>query len=238
MSMNLAMNNLSSMQVNYAQTSTVSTYDTHDVWNSGAQQGEEAGELQQQAPQQEVAGARTAQTAKTASTQQTAQTANASEAGAAGQAQESQDSEVAARTLRLSMADNSRELQAKFGETQAARGDQQTNMSADARRQVMLRNMENMVNLQLAQYTGNEPYSKANYREILGAVTNMQNGASKTNKDEKSGSASATDSEAEAGKAEEKDGVYKLYSGQAAKTLSALNSNNRPGGDDNFDLVA
>ncbi len=255
MSINPAISaNLNAMQMNYTP-STVNTYDTHDVWNGGQQQGEEAGGLQeqnQQIAQQDVTGARgTQQSSKTSASQQsssTQQTSGASESGAAAQAENTQDAEVAARTLRLSMADNSRELQAKFGETQATKGDQQANMTSDARRQVMLRNMENMVNLQLAQYTGNEPYSRANYREILGALSNMQgnNQTSKAQKDEKSGAtAPASENEGEAnetsaaGQTAQKDGVYKLYSGQAAKTLAAVMGGDNHGGDDDaFDMVA
>ena len=242
MSINTAMSASVNIQANYAVTSSVNTYDTTNVWNGG----EEAGELQQQeqaAEKQDVGGAKSAQTAaKSSQTQagakagETGKSGEASEAGAASQAEGGQEtSETAARTLRLTMADNSKELQAKFNETQQARNDQPT-LSQDVRRQVMLRNMENMVKMQLAQYTGNEPYSKANYREILGAVSNMQNDG-KTSKTKDDKNVSDSKEGVEAGKAEEKDGVYKLYSGQAAKTLAALNSP-KGGGDDNFDCVA
>ena len=241
MAINPALSASMNIQANYAVTSSVNTYDTPGgVW-AGQEHQEETGELSQQQQtnaQQDVSGAKTAQTSKSTSAQQTQQSSGASEAGAAAQTENSAEtSETAARTLRLAMADNSRELQAKFGETaQTNRADQQANMSQDVRRQVMLRNMENMVNLQLAQYTGNEPYSKANYREILGAVTNMQNNG-KASKSEEGKDSSAANGAESAEKADDKDGVYKLYSGQAAKTLASLNTP-RGGGDDSFDLVA
>ena len=237
MAINPALGASMNIQANYAVTSTVNTYDTPGVLRGEENQPEESSALSQQQQtnaQQEVGGAKTAQTSKTQSSQETQQSA---ETGAPAEAEDTANSEVAQRTLRLSMADNSRELQAKFNEAQAAnKGEQaqQQNMTQDARRQVMLRNMENMVNLQLAQYTGNEPYSKANYREILGAVTNMQSD-NKASKAEDGGKVS--DNVGAAEKSEEKDGVYKLYSGQAAKTLASLN-NPRGGGDDSFDLVA
>ena len=237
MAINPALGASMNIQANYAVTSTVNTYDTPGVLRGEENQPEESSALSQQQQtnaQQEVGGAKTAQTSKTQSSQETQQSA---ETGAPAEAEDTANSEVAQRTLRLSMADNSRELQAKFNEAQAAnKGEQaqQQNMTQDARRQVMLRNMENMVNLQLAQYTGNEPYSKANYREILGAVTNMQSD-NKASKAEDGGKVS--DNVGVAEKSEEKDGVYKLYSGQAAKTLASLN-NPRGGGDDSFDLVA
>ena len=237
MAINPALGASMNIQANYAVTSTVNTYDTPGVLRGEENQPEESSALSQQQQtnaQQEVGGAKTAQTSKTQSSQETQQSA---ETGAPAEAEDTANSEVAQRTLRLSMADNSRELQAKFNEAQAAnKGEQaqQQNMTQDARRQVMLRNMENMVNLQLAQYTGNEPYSKANYREILGAVTNMQSD-NKASKAEDGGKVS--DNVGAVEKSEEKDGVYKLYSGQAAKTLASLN-NPRGGGDDSFDLVA
>ena len=237
MAINPALGASMNIQANYAVTSTVNTYDTPGVLRGEENQPEESSALSQQQQtnaQQEVGGAKTAQTSKTQSSQETQQSA---ETGAPAEAEDTANSEVAQRTLRLSMADNSRELQAKFNEAQAAnKGEQaqQQTMTQDARRQVMLRNMENMVNLQLAQYTGNEPYSKANYREILGAVTNMQSD-NKASKAEDGGKVS--DNVGAAEKSEEKDGVYKLYSGQAAKTLASLN-NPRGGGDDSFDLVA
>lgn len=237
MAINPALGASMNIQANYAVTSTVNTYDTPGVLRGEENQPEESSALSQQQQtnaQQEVGGVKTAQTSKTQSSQETQQSA---ETGAPAEAEDTANSEVAQRTLRLSMADNSRELQAKFNEAQAAnKGEQaqQQNMTQDARRQVMLRNMENMVNLQLAQYTGNEPYSKANYREILGAVTNMQSD-NKASKAEDGGKVS--DNVGAAEKSEEKDGVYKLYSGQAAKTLASLN-NPRGGGDDSFDLVA
>ena len=237
MAINPALGASMNIQANYAVTSTVNTYDTPGVLRGEENQPEESSALSQQQQtnaQQEVGGAKTAQTSKTQSSQETQQSA---ETGAPAEAEDTANSEVAQRTLRLSMADNSRELQAKFNEAQAAnKGEQaqQQTMTQDARRQVMLRNMENMVNLQLAQYTGNEPYSKANYREILGAVTNMQSD-NKASKAEDGGKVS--DNVGAVEKSEEKDGVYKLYSGQAAKTLASLN-NPRGGGDDSFDLVA
>lgn len=248
MSINSVMGASVNIQANYAVTSSVNTYDTTNVWNGN----EDAGELQQQeetAQKQDVGGAKSAQNAAKSSQAQASgkagetgkageagKSGEASEAGAAAQAEGGQEtSETAARTLRLSMADNSKELQAKFNETQQARNDQPT-LSQDARRQVMLRNMESMVKMQLAQYTGNEPYSKANYREILGAVTNMQ-GDGKTSKTKDDKNVSTSSDSSEAGKAEEKDGAYKLYSCQAAKTLAALNTP-KGGGDDNFDCVA
>ncbi|MDO5296263.1 MAG: hypothetical protein Q4F00_06440 [bacterium] len=240
MAINPALGASMNIQANYAVTSTVNTYDTPGVWRGDDNQPEESSELskqQQTNAQQEVGGAKTSQTSKSQSSQETQQTSQSGEAGAAAEAEaDTANSEVAARTLRLSMADNSKELQAKFNEAQATnKNEQQPTMTQDARRQVMLRNMENMVNLQLAQYTGNEPYSKANYREILGAVTNMQ-GDGKASKAEDDGKVS-DNGIASAEKSEEKDGVYKLYSGQAAKTLASLN-NPRGGGDDSFDLVA
>ncbi len=243
MAINPALGASMNIQANYAVTSSVNTYDTPGVWRGDDAQHEEAEELKQQQTnaQQDVGGAKTAQTSRSNSAQQTQkaqQSSSSGEAGAASQTEgESANSEVAQRTLRLSMSDNSRELQAKFNEAQATnKGDQPQNMTQDARRQVMLRNMENMVKMQLAQYTGNEPYSKANYREILGAVTNMQNDG-KTSKTKEGGESNASDKAEEAEKSEEKDGVYKLYSGQAAKTLASLNAP-RSGGEDSVDMVA
>lgn len=175
--------------------------------------------------------------ARTAQTTQTAQTAQTPPEQAAQQAQP-QGGDVAARTLRLALADNSRQLQAQFDSTQPQQGTQQPGLGAEGRRTVMLRNLESMVNMQLAQYTGNEPYSRQNYRQILGALTQMQGGATPASKNQE-GVDSRNDQGWQAEDPEHQDGVYKLYSGQAAKTLSFLSPEpERQSSRDPLDLVA
>ncbi len=150
-----------------------------------------------------------------------------------------QTSDVATRTLRLALSDNSRQLQARFDSTQPQQPTQQMGLGAEARRTVMLRNLESMVNMQLAQYTGNEPYSRSNYRQILGALTQMQGGGSGTGKTQGSQADARDDQAWQVEDAEHQDGVYRLYSGQAAKTLSFLEpSQDKKRGDDALDLVA
>jgi hypothetical protein len=155
------------------------------------------------------------------------------------QTPQAQTSDAATRTLRLALADNSRHLQARFDATQPQQGTQQPSMGAEARRAVMLRNLENMVNMQLAQYTGNEPYSRSNYRQILGALTQMQGGGTST-KTQGSSVDSRDDQTWLAGEESEvKDGIYRLYSGQAAKTLSFFETpDDKKSGGDPLDLVA
>lgn len=154
------------------------------------------------------------------------------------QTPQAQSSDAATRTLRLALADNSRQLQARFDATQPQQGAQQPGLGAEARRTVMLRNLESMVNMQLAQYTGNEPYSRSNYRQILGALTQMQGGGTST-KTQGTSVDSRDDQAWQAEESEGQDGIYRLYSGQAAKTLSFLEpQDDKKSGGDPLDLVA
>ncbi len=183
---------------------------------------------------------RQVQTGATKAGTQTGKTGETAAESKATQLQtpQAQSSDAATRTLRLALADNSRQLQARFDSTQPQQGAQQPGLGAEARRTVMLRNLESMVNMQLAQYTGNEPYSRSNYRQILGALTQMQGGGTST----KTQGSSVDSRDEQAWQAEESeagDGIYRLYSGQAAKTLSFLDpqQDKKPGGDP-LDLVA
>lgn len=207
--------NLSSAQLSFTQSVDVSSTQLNQL----PVQGENAAQTQD--------AARTTRTAQTQSTTATQQTGNAQESGSAEQANQTTaqqpSSDVASRTLRLALTDNSKQLQAQFGKSNetSQTGQQQSTMGTEARRTVMLRNLESMVNMQLAQYTGNEPYSRANYRQILGALGNMQGGGQTSKTEESKTSAQAEPSES-TGETEQANGAYKLYSGQAAKTLSVL----------------
>lgn len=149
-------------------------------------------------------------------------------------------SDVATRTLRLALSDNSRQLQAQYDSNQTQTGQQQPQLGTEARRTVMLRNLESMVNLQLAQYTGNEPYTRSNYRQILGALGQMQGGNGAQQKSAPGTVDDRNDQGWSTGEGEGKqDGVYQLYSGQAAKTLAYLNPEpDRRNGGEPLDLVA
>lgn len=142
-----------------------------------------------------------------------------------------------ARNLRLALGDNSRELQTRFSLGQGAQDAGQP-QGPDARRTVMLRNMQSLVNTQLAQYTGNEPYSRSNYRQILGALTVMQGGGAPkaqetTSSDPLRGAWEGAEGEGDGG------GLFRLYSGQAAKVLELLSPPQaRPPGQEAFELVA
>ncbi|MCR5661045.1 MAG: hypothetical protein K6G50_02820 [bacterium] len=197
-------------------------------------------------------GARANEAKPQSAVQQTQAQQQAQQSGETAEAQQPQQgqqtADTAMRNLRLAMSDNTKQLQAQFGNnTQETNATNQQNMTQDARRTVMLRNLENMVNMQLAQYTGNEPYTRANYRQILGTLTQMQ-GGNKTGKAQDGQSTSATDDAAWAAESNEAGGaqpnekansVYKLYSGQAAKTLSFLTSSQeKNSASKDFDVVA
>lgn len=186
-------------------------------------------------------GRRQVQTGEAKAGTQTGKAGGAGTESSATQLQtgQPQTSDVATRTLRLALADNSRQLQAKFDSTQPQQPTQQMGLGVEARRTVMLRNLESMVNMQLAQYTGNEPYSRSNYRQILGALTQMQGGGTGTSKTQGSQVDSRDDQAWQAEDSEHQDGVYRLYSGQAAKTLSFLEpTQEKKRGSDALDLVA
>lgn len=255
MSINPAINTgVSSAQVGYAQNIT-SAQDTQasliesripvqeEVDSSALRQQNEPSAQQAGARGQQRVGEFTAQKGvqQTTGTQTAQQSAQAGEA-AQGQPQ-AEAGDVASRTLRLALADNSRQLQNQFnkaGDAQQAGQPQQSGVGAEARRTVMLRNLESMVNMQLAQYTGNEPYSRANYRQILGALGQMQGGGTTSKSQDPSKAGTAADDNAFVSEeAEQKDGVYKLYSGQAAKTLSAItSSHSKHDSQDALDFVA
>lgn len=151
-------------------------------------------------------------------------------------------SDVATRTLRLALSDNSRQLQAQYDSQTQQTGQQGPQLGTEARRTVMLRNLESMVNLQLAQYTGNEPYTRSNYRQILGALGQMQGGGNQQAKTAPGGTVDSRNDEgwgSAEGAEGQRDGVYTLYSGQAARTLSYLNPEpDRRNGGEPLDLVA
>ncbi|HXE71441.1 MAG TPA: hypothetical protein VNO81_02175 [Candidatus Nitrosotenuis sp.] len=105
---------------------------------------------------------------------------------------------------------NSNRAQIQFNAARAAEQQQPLQLGQEAQRRVMLRNLEGMVRTQLSQYTGNEPYTRANYRQILDALVTMQVPSSQSRGSGRSNGVGERRSE----------GEYRLKASQAEKVLA------------------